>query len=298
MTEPHVGGTYDQLLAFARWAEDSGLASFARSDHYYSTREPTPDATDAFATMAGLARDTERIRLCVLVAPVTFRHPAVVAKSAATIDQMSGGRLDLGVGTGWMEEEHTALGIPFPERSERFARLQETLEYLAAAFTGEPAGFQGAYYSLDATVRPAPNGVRIVVGGSGARLTPTLAGHYADEYNLFLAPADEIAPKVRVMRKAADGRRVAVSVMGPALVGRTDAEYSSRLEQAAAARGIPAEELEQRYRAAGIPVGGPERAGESVAALEQAGVDKWYLQWMDLDDLDSLAMTMEVVRGG
>ncbi len=298
MTEPQIGGTYDQLLWYARWAENNGLTSFARSDHYYSTRQPTPDATDAFATIAGLARDTERIRLCVLVAPITFRHPAVTAKTAATIDQMSGGRLDLGVGTGWMEEEHTALGIPFPERSERFARLEETLGYLRAAFTGEHARFEGAYYTLDAAVRPRPSGIRIVVGGSGSRQTPTLAGNHADEYNHFLAPPEEIAPKVRLVKEVAGERPVTVSVMGPALVGRTDDEYRTRLEEAATARGLSAEDLEERYLSAGVPVGGPQRVAETVAALGEAGVDKWYVQWIDLDDIDSFAMTMGVIGGG
>jgi len=120
MTEPQLGGTYDQLLTLARWAEDRGLVSFARSDHYYSSSVPAPDATDAFATLAGLARDTESIRLCVLVSPVTFRHPAVIVKNALTIDQMSGGRFDLGLGTGWMGEEHDAFGFDLWPMAERF----------------------------------------------------------------------------------------------------------------------------------------------------------------------------------
>ena len=102
MTEPHLGGTYSQQLDAARWAEDEGLVSFARCDHYLSGSDPTPDATDAFSVLSGLARDTSHIRLCVLVSPITFRHPAVIAKNAATIDQMSDGRLDLGMGTGWI----------------------------------------------------------------------------------------------------------------------------------------------------------------------------------------------------
>src|SRR5690606_28534980 len=156
MTEPQLGGTYDQILAFARWSEANGMASFARSDHYYTTRQPTPEATDAFATLAGLARDTVHIRLGVMVAPITFRHPAVIAKMAATIDEMSGGRLDLGVGTGWMDLEHDAFGIPFPDWSERVARLSDALPYLRAAFAPGPANFDGAHYSLDADVCPRP----------------------------------------------------------------------------------------------------------------------------------------------
>ena len=133
MTEPHLGGTYDQQLEVARWAEAEGLVSFARCDHYLSGDDPTPDATDAFAVLAGLARDTTDIRLCVLVSPVTFRHPAVIAKNAVTIDQMSGGRFDLGVGTGWMELEHVNLGLPFPDWKERWIRFEDALNSLAAA---------------------------------------------------------------------------------------------------------------------------------------------------------------------
>ncbi len=299
MTEPQLGGTYDQLLAAARWAEQAGLHSFARSDHYYSSRTPTPDATDAFATLAGLARDTSRIRLCVLVTPVTFRHPAVIAKTAATIDQMAGGRLDLGVGTGWMDLEHEVFGLPFPEWNERFDRLEEALGYLAAAF-GRGDGFSGNHYSLTAEARPRPMGIRTIVGGSGPRRTPSLAGRLADEYNHFVAPAEVIAPKVRLMRAAAaeagrDPATVEVSVMGPVLVGSDEADYRHALAAAAASRGESPEDLEARWTAAGIPLGTRERAAATLDGLRRAGVDRYYLQWLDLSDLDSLDATWRVL---
>ena len=186
MTEPHLGGTYKQQLEAARWAESEALTSFARCDHYLSGADPTPAATDAFAVLAGLARETSDIRLCVLVTPITFRHPAVIVKNATTIDEMSGGRLDLGIGTGWMELEHEAFGIPFPDWGERFDRLEEALDYVDAAFGPDPAVFEGDHYSLYADVQPKPTGIRTIVGGSGKRRTPTLAGHRADEYNFFL----------------------------------------------------------------------------------------------------------------
>ena len=295
MTEPQMGGTYDQLAALARWGESNGLTAFARSDHYYWRGEPTPDATDAFATLAGLARDTDRIRLCVLVTPITFRHPAVIAKNAATIDQMSGGRFDLGVGTGWMEEEHEAYGLPFPPRPERFERLVQALEYLRSAFGQGHSTYRGEHYRLDATVEPTPTDVRLVVGGSGPRRTPTLAGTHADEYNAFLAPPSEIGPKIEIMRAAAAGRDVTVSVMGQAVVGRTDAEYRGRLERAAAARDITSDELERRLLERGVPVGTPDRAAEAVAALEEVGVTKWYVQWLDPGDVDGFASTIEAL---
>ncbi len=297
MTEPQIGGTYEQLLALARWSEANGLVSFARSDHYYWRGDPAPDATDAFATLAGMARETDTIRLAVLVTPVTFRHPAVIAKNAATIDQMSGGRLDLGVGTGWMEAEHEALGLPFPDWSERYARLEEALGYLGAAFS-DHAGYQGDYYRLDADVRPKPEGIRLIVGGSGKQRTPSLAGRHADEYNHFLASAAVIAPKIAVMREAAEGREVTVSVMGAPLVGRTDGEYRERLKRAAARRDLSPEAMEQRLETNGVPFGTPSRAAEAIGALEAAGVDKWYVQWLDPGDLEGFAATIEALRAG
>ncbi len=300
MTEPQIGGTYDQLLAAARWAESAGMHSFARSDHYYSSRTPTPEATDAFATLAGLARETTRIRLCVLVTPITFRHPAVIAKTAATIDQMSGGRLDLGVGTGWMDLEHDVFGLPFPEWDERFDRLGEALEYLSAAFAGDR--FDGKYYSIEADARPRPVGIRTIVGGSGPRRTPTLAGKTANEYNHFVATASSIAPKIERMRRAADlaGRdpsSVEVTMMGPVLVGADQATYRDLLGKAASERDQTAEELEARWKQAGIPMGTGEQAAETLAELERVGVDRYYLQWLDLADLDGLNATWEALGG-
>lgn len=297
MTEPHFGGTYQQQLEAARWAETEGLVSFARCDHYLSGQQPTPAATDAFAVLAGLARETSSIRLCVLVTPITFRHPAVIAKNAATIDQMSGGRLDLGVGTGWMDLEHEAFGIPFPGWPERWARFEEALDYLDAAFGEGRSEFAGDHYRLDAVVEPKPAGLRLVIGGSGKERTPTLAGHRADEYNFFICPASEARVKVATMRAAAGDRSVEATVMGPALVGRTDAAFQARLERAAKTRGVSADELEQRYETNGYPVGTPTRVAERVAGLEAAGVERIYVQWLDLDDLDGMRETVGIVRG-
>lgn len=300
MTEPQLGGTYDQLSSLARWAEQKGMVSFARSDHYYSSREPRPDATDAFATLAGLARETTDIRLCVLVSPITFRHPAVIAKTAATIDQMSGGRLDLGVGTGWMDLEHDVFGLPFPARAERFERLSEALPYLQAAFSDGRAGYEGSHYRITADAHPKPTGIRLVVGGQGPVRTPTLAGTHADEYNHLITPAHDLAPKIEVLRNAAEaaGRdpdAIEVTVMGPVLVGRDESEFRARLGKAAAARKTEPDELLRRWTDAGIPVGPPERVKETLAALERAGVSRYYLQWLDLDDRAGLEAAYEVV---
>jgi alkanesulfonate monooxygenase SsuD/methylene tetrahydromethanopterin reductase-like flavin-dependent oxidoreductase (luciferase family) len=295
MTEPQMGGTYEQILRAARLAEAEGLHSFARSDHLAWSRDGSPDATDAFATLAGLARETDRIRLAVLVTPITFRHPAIIAKNAATIDQMSGGRLDLGVGTGWNDFEHQALGIPFPESDERWDRLVEAIDYLRAAF-GEGDGiFEGRYYSLDLEVRPKPAGVRLIVGGGGPRRTPTLAGTRADEYNLFDCPVDEAKTKIDVMRAAAGDRHVEPTMMGMVRIAGTDDELTGLLEQAASRRNISAEEIRQRWDASGVIYGKPGQVAERMAGFEEAGVERFYLQWLDLADYDGLARMVELM---
>jgi alkanesulfonate monooxygenase SsuD/methylene tetrahydromethanopterin reductase-like flavin-dependent oxidoreductase (luciferase family) len=278
------------------------MVSFARSDHYYSSRQPRPDATDAFATLAGLARETSTIRLCVLGSPITFRHPAVIAKTAATIDQMSGGRLDLGVGTGWMELEHDVYGMPFPDWSERFERLSEALPYLRAAFEQEHASYSGTHYSIDADATPKPNGTRLNDGGSGPKRTPSLAGRYADEYNHFPAPPEEIARKIEVLRSAAseagrDPDGIEVTVMGPVVTGRDEADYRLRIGAAAARRDTEPGELVDRWRQQGIPCGPPDKVAETITDLERVGVSRYYLQWIDLDDIDGLRTTWEALRG-
>ena len=200
MVEPQVGGTYQRLLELARWSEAQGLTAFARSDHYLNGSE-SAHATDALTSLAGLARETERIELVSLVSPLTFRHPAVMAKSAATIDEMSGGRFALGIGTGWMEDEHEAFGIELYSLRERFSRLFETLSYVRAAFSGTE-GYNGRHYDLASgiDVLPRPLNVPIVIGGQGMQKTPALAGRFADEYNMFATDTETIETRLEVMR--------------------------------------------------------------------------------------------------
>ncbi len=296
MTEPQLGMTYQTLAETARLAEHIGLSVFARSDHYDFPAFEGPHATDAFATLAGLARETRRIQLCVLVSPITFRHPGVIAKTAATIDEMSGGRFLLGVGTGWMAEEHELLGLDFPEMGERFDRFEEALGYLRAAFGPGDGGFSGDYYTLAARpVRPKPAGIEIAVGGGGARRTPRLAGTYADEFNVFVAPPAEMTERVERARSAAgaagrDPAALRISVMGPAVVGTDESSYRSNLERIAAAHpfGRSAEEIETSLRERGLPVGTGAPVREALASLEAAGIDRFYVQHFGPFDADLL----------
>lgn len=300
MTEPQLGGTYDDLLFAAQSAEQAGLYGFSRSDHYYWSGEPGLPATDAFTTLGGVARETKSVRLCVLVSPITFRHPAVIAKAAASLDEMSSGRFDLGVGTGWMEAEHAAFGLPFPLRKERFDRLEESLQYLRAAFTG--GSFEGRYYTFDADARPRPSGLHLLVGGSGPEKTPTLAGRFADEYNHFAIAPEQLAVKIEIMKEAARaaGRNpddITVSVMGPAMLAPDDGRLSELMNKAAAFRNISVGELEDRWNATGVPRGTADRATEAFAAFAAVGVTKYYLQWFDLPDRTAIAEQVELAAG-
>ncbi|HEX5672049.1 MAG TPA: LLM class flavin-dependent oxidoreductase [Acidimicrobiia bacterium] len=300
MTEPQLGGTYQDLLRAARSTEQAGLVSFARADHYYWATAPKT-TTDAFTSFGGLAREVGNTRLAILVTPITFRHPAVISKSAATLDEMTGGRFDLGVGTGWMEAEHKAFGIPFPSWKERFARLEEALQYIRASFSGQP--FEGTFYRTDAEALPRPRQVRVMVGGAGPERTPALAGKYADEYNHFAIAPSDLAPKIDKVRKAAvsagrDPDTITISVMGPAVLASTASAFARLMADAASFRNVTVDDLTERWSRAGIPMGTPEQAAPAFAAYEQAGVGKYYLQWLDLTDhrgIDELMATMSSI---
>lgn len=284
MVEPQLGGSYDDLLAIATAAENAGFASIARSDHYLSAGESAP-TTDALSTLAGLARETSTIRLTVLVTPLTFRHPGVISKTAATISEMSGGRFELGVGTGWMEQEHRVLGIDLPDMRTRFSLLFETLAYLQASFGRGGGGYVGRHFSLEDVEllpRPVPP-PPIIIGGSGMNRTPSLAGRFADEYNMFASDAATLAERKRVMRATAaefgrDPDAIKVSILTTAVIGADEAEYRSILKATAAARSREPEELEEILRSRRVIHGTYEQAAALVAEYAAEGIDRIYVQ--------------------
>ncbi len=293
-TEPQQGATYDDLLAVARAAEDLGYGAFFRSDHYLGmgTRgEPGP--TDAWVTLAGLARDTSRIRLGTLMTSATFRHPGVLAISVAGVDQMSGGRVELGLGAGWFEAEHTAYGIPFPGTRERFDRLEESLEVVTGLWRtpdGERFDFAGEHYRLvDSPALPKPvqrPGPPILVGGKGRRRTPALAARFADEFNIpFESVAFTRTQFARVREACAETGRGADSlVYSNALVlccGRDDAEVRRRAD----AIGRDADELREHGLA-----GTPAEVVDTLGRFAEVGSTRVYLQVLDLSDLEHLEL--------
>jgi F420-dependent oxidoreductase-like protein len=299
-TEPQQGASYDTLLAVAKTAEEEGFEAFFRSDHYLKMGEGDglPGPTDAWLTLAGLARDTSTIRLGTLVSSATFRLPGPLAVSVAQVDAMSGGRVELGLGTGWYEGEHRAYGIPFPSLNERFERLEEQLAIITGLWAtpvGETFDFAGTHFQLeDSPALPKPvQSPRppVIVGGGGPKRTPRLAATYADEYNTGFAPLERVADLNAAVTRACErlGRDPASVVRSAAIVlccGTDDAEVARR----AAAIGRDVDELKAK-----AACGTPEQVAARLGEYTAAGVERMYLQVLDLDDLDHVRLVAREV---
>jgi F420-dependent oxidoreductase-like protein len=294
-TEPQQGATYDQLLAVAQLAEELGFDAFFRSDHYLRIGEgdPGPGSSDAWLTLAAIARETTHIRLGTLVTPVTFRLPGVLAIQVAQADEMSSGRVELGMGAGWFDTEHAAYGIPFPPTGTRFEMLEEQLAIIDGLWTtpaGETFDFAGKHYRLsDSPALPKPvqrPRPPIVMGGIGAKRTPRLAARYADDFNLPFAPLSmfpEACDRVRAACEAIDRdpgsmRYTTAQVV---CVGSNEAEVERR------AKFIGRAPDDLRANAA---AGTPNEVVETLQRFADAGADTAYLQVLDLDDLDHVRL--------
>lgn len=295
-TEPQQGATYDDLLKVAQATEELGFSAFFRSDHYLTMGgDGLPGPTDAWTTLAGLARETTTLRLGTLVTSATFRHPGVLAIQVAQVDQMSGGRVELGLGAGWFAEEHAAYGIPFP--AKRFGLLEEQLEVITGLW-GTPAGerysFSGEHYTLTdspALPKPTQDRIPVIVGGSGPRRTPALAARFATEYNQAFPELGDIAPRIDVVNQALKeaGRDPETLTHSAALVlavGRDEAEFARR----AAAIGREPAELREHGVAGTVA-----EAVDRLAQVEADGVERVYLQVLDLHDLDHLELVAREV---
>lgn len=301
-TEPQQGASYDQLLAAARATEEAGFSAFFRSDHYLKMGDVSgePGPTDAWITLAGLARETETVRLGTLVTAATFRLPGPLAISVAQVDAMSGGRVELGIGTGWYDAEHAAYGIPFPPLAERFAILEEQLEILTGLWrtpVGETFDFDGVHHQISGSpALPKPvqdGGPPIIIGGGGPTKTPALAARFASEFNLPFAPKDFwVAQRARVQDACRDlGRdpdELTWSVALVVCVGEDEDEVARR----AAAIGRDVDELREN----GV-CGTPAEAVARLREWRDAGAERVYLQVLDVDDLDHIALLGRDVRG-
>jgi F420-dependent oxidoreductase-like protein len=293
-TEPQQGASYATLRRVAKAAEDLGFDAFFRSDHYLrmggGSGEPGP--SDAWTTLAALAVETSTIRLGTLVTSATFRYPGPLAITVAGIDEMSGGRVELGLGAGWFEAEHNAYGIPFPPVKERFDRLDEQLAIITGLWEtpqGQTFSYDGTYYQVTDSPglpkpvqRPRPP---VIVGGHGPRRTPALAAEYADEFNIAFSPADEVAAQFGRVREAC-----AVAGRDPSALAYTAAQVvccgkdETTLNRRAAAIGREPGEL----RASGLG-GSPAEIVDKLGTFAEAGAQTMYLQILDLGDLDHLA---------
>ncbi len=293
--EPQQGATYDDLLTVALATERLGFGAFFRSDHYVVMGEYTdglPGPTDAWITLAGLARDTSTIRLGTLLTAATFRLPGTLAISVAQVDQMSGGRVELGLGAGWFDVEHAAYGIPFPALGERFGRLTEQLEIITGLWStpvGDTYSFAGEHYTLTdspALPKPVQEPVPLIVGGAGAVRTPALAARFATEFNLpFSSLADTAAQFARVRAACeAVGRDPGSLTYSSAQIvccGRDEAEIARR----AAVVGRDVAELRENGLA-----GTPDEVVDKLRTYADAGAQRMYLQVLDLTDLDLIEL--------
>jgi F420-dependent oxidoreductase-like protein len=294
-TEPQQGADYQTLRNVALAAEELGFDAFFRSDHYLKMGDVSglPGPTDAWATLAGLAVETSRIRLGTLVTAATFRLPGPLAIVVAQVDQMSGGRVEFGLGAGWFKAEHAAYGIPFPSLGERFDRLEEQLTVITGLWgtpDGQTFSFDGAHYRVSDSPglpkpaqRPRPP---VLLGGGGARRTPRLAARFADEFNVpFRSLADSAAGFARVREACeAAGRYPAsmiFSVAQTVCCGKDEAEFRRR----AAVIGEDPEDL----RANGIG-GTPGEVAAKIAEFAGIGAERVYLQVLDLHDLAHLEL--------
>ena len=287
-TEPQQGATYDDLLRVAKASEDLGFDAFFRSDHYLAIGgDGGVGSTDAWVTLAGLARETSRIRLGTLVTPATFRLPGPLAISVAQVDQMSGGRIELGLGTGWYDQEHAAYGIPFPPLGQRFAQLEEQLQIITGLWAAEGSFcFAGKHYQLTdspALPKPVQKNPPILIGGFGAKRTPRIAATYADEYNVPFHGVQESASAFARVREACaqTGRSLVQSVAQTVAVGRAEAEVVRRSEAIGQSAG--------QLRSGGLG-GTVAEVVDKLGRFAEAGATRVYFQLLDLSDLDHLEL--------
>jgi alkanesulfonate monooxygenase SsuD/methylene tetrahydromethanopterin reductase-like flavin-dependent oxidoreductase (luciferase family) len=296
-------GDWGFVLGAARWAEDRGLAAFALPDHYLVRGdEPGQPAYDHLVHLAALAHATSRIELVSLLSPVTFRHPAVYLKMGATIDEISGGRFTMGIGTGWLDEEFSLFGIPYPDLATRFEMVEECLAYLRAALQADQKGFHGAHYRLEPfTPQPQPRNLRLLVGGTGDRKTPALAGRFADECNIYAClPEQYVAKRERAEKAAAEVGRdpssILFSSVSPGIAARNEPDYRRLLEMHAKRFRSTSERIETIYQERGYPHGSGSKPAEMLAALEEAGCSRYYPQLLlgNFEDFDLILDAYEL----
>lgn len=310
MIEPQQGMTYDGILAVALAAERAGIETFFRSDHYSSFPDAGLATTDAWATTAGLARDTSAINLGVLVSPAIFRLPGPLAKTVATVHEMSGGRVEVGLGAGWHEGEARQFGVPFPPLGERLDMLEEYVTVVRGLWSQPPGwGFQGKHYQIeDALFAPRPDdggrpAIHVIMGGDGKPRSCRMAAEHADEYNVVFATPERAGTAYAGIRRACEARgrdadEIVRSALCGVLIGADEADYRRRQARQDEVLGADAVGVEPpEDRAGRWLLGTPEAALERVAALEAAGAQRIVLHDYLPEDLDMIELIGErIVR--
>ena len=298
-TEPHPGATYDDLRRVAKESERLGFAGFFRSDHFLmmGSGSGLPGPTDAWITLAALARETSGIRLGTLMTSATFRLPGPLAIAVAQVDQMSGGRVELGIGAGWFTQEHSAYAIPFARVGERFDRLTEQLEIITGLWStpsNEKFSYEGVHYTLtDSPALPKPEQrphPPIIIGGGGKVRTPTLAARFADEFNMPFSSVQESSDQFRRVIAACDESGRSAGIVLSAAQVLCVGENESDVVRRAARIGREADEL----RANGL-AGTVEEVRAKIRLFAGAGATRLYLQVLDLTDLDHLGLVADQV---
>jgi F420-dependent oxidoreductase-like protein len=290
MVEGQNGLTWPRWQRIARAAEELGFAGLYRSDHYTNAAPPDKESLELWVSLTWLASHTSRIEFGPIVSPVSFREPTMTARIAAAVDDLSGGRLQLGLGAGWQEREHANFGFQLLEKGPRMDRFEEGLEVITRLLRSDgPASFQGSYYRLhDAILLPRPQrpgGPPIVIGGNGPRRTLPLVARFADEWNgVFVPPARfaELSAELDGLLAAA-GRQpeqVRRTLMTGSHYGRDAAELARLLADA----GVSAEQAAAR----GLLAGTADAVAAQIRAFAAAGVQRIMVQWLALDDLDRL----------
>lgn len=294
MIEGQEGVTWEHWVALASACEEHGIEALFRSDHYVSGFDESRPVLDAWTTLAGLAAVTTTLELGTLVSPVTFRHPAVLARAAATADEISDGRVTLGIGAGWMEREHEAYGFHFSTAGERVSLLREQVEIVHGLLREERVDFEGEHYRLQDAPGLRRPGLPILVGGSAKPGTLAPAVRFADEYNTFFATVDEVRERKQRLDDACEqaGRDPATlrySLMAPCVVGRDERELQDSARRVGARFGRDPQEVLQRYGERG-PVGTVEQVIERLKQIEEIGYERVMLQHLAHEDLDTVAL--------
>ena len=294
MIEGQEGVTWDDWVALAETCEANGVEALFRSDHYVSGIDESRPVLDAWATISGLAARTSRLELGTLVSPATFRNPAVLARSAATADEISEGRVTLGLGAGWMEREHDAYGLEFSTAGERVARFAEQLEIAHRLFREDRVDHEGRFYRLhDAPGLHRPN-LNLLVGGSALPGTVAPAVRFADEYNTLFATIDEVRERKGRLDAACEhaGRDPATlrySLMAPCVIGVDDAAVRASAARIGERFGRDPANVLERYGERG-PVGTPEQVVEHLRKIEAIGYDRVMLQHLVHSDLETVEL--------